>query len=100
MDPTNIVLILIALSIIISIIVIFGRMNAMASSSQSKSDMKSAIDTVIGINTILTVLMAISGWIYIASNPLVERPYMFFLLHLCILLSSVSVGISVLERVK
>lgn len=68
--------------------------------SDSKAEMSKAIGSVTAVNTILMLVLAGCGYMYVLNNALAERPYIMIMLHLSLLLSLVSVSVSSLQMVQ
>lgn len=66
--------------------------------SSNTEAMKSAINTVMIINVVMTLVLAGVAIAYITSNPTAERPYILFMLHLTLLLSIISVSVTSLQK--
>jgi hypothetical protein len=60
--------------------------------------MQSAINTVMGLNIVMTLILGGIAIAYITSNPTAERPYVLTVLHLSLLLSIISVSVSSLQK--
>ena len=63
-----------------------------------KSDMLSAILTVVSVNGVLCLALAGIGIFSIRESPIMKRPYIFFLVHLTLILSIIGVCVSSLRR--
>jgi len=70
---------------------------AVTGASESKGDMIKAINNVAIVNTILVLVLGGIGYFYTESNPAAKQPYMMFMLHLNILLSTIGIGVSSLH---
>jgi hypothetical protein len=66
--------------------------------SSNTEEMKSAINTVMIINIVMTVILAGIAIAYITANPTAERPYMLAVVHLSLLLSIISASITSLQK--
>jgi hypothetical protein len=64
----------------------------------NKSDMLSAILTVMSVNGVLCLVLAGIGIFSIRESPIMKRPYIFFLVHASLILSIIGVCVSSLRR--
>lgn len=81
-----------------SMIYTFVAINKSVANSDNKSEMQSAINTVLTVNIIMTLVLGFIAVSYISANPTAERPYTLIMIHLSLLLSIVSVSVSVLQK--
>jgi len=71
-----------------------------ASKSDTKSNMASAITSVSVINSILMLVMAGIAYFYLRTNESAILPYTLIMLHVTLLISVVSVSIASLQQIN
>ncbi len=71
-----------------------------SANSDKKMEMNKAMIGVTIVNAILVLVLAGCASLYIAGNPLSERPYVIVMLHVALLMSVISVSISSLRLVE
>lgn len=88
------------LGFIIALIITTITVFSITSSSDSKSEMSNGIITVAVINSLLTVFLGGAAFFWTASSEGVsfERPYLFTIVHIALLLSIIGVSISALQK--
>ena len=72
----------------------------LASKSDTKSNMASAITSVTVINSILMLVMAGIAYFYLKTNESAILPYTLIMLHVTLLISVVSVSIASLQQIN
>jgi hypothetical protein len=71
-----------------------------ASKSDTKSNMASAIISVSVVNSILMLVMAGIAYFYLRTNQAAVLPYTLIMIHVTLLVSVVSVSISSLQQIN
>jgi FlaG/FlaF family flagellin (archaellin) len=82
--------------LIYSIVVVF---NATANSDNA-SDMSAAIMNVSLVNTVLVAVLCGTGYFYTQQNLRAQQPYMMIMIHVSLLLATISIGVSTLQTIS
>jgi uncharacterized membrane protein len=81
--------------LIYSTVVVFS---ATANSDNAK-DMSAAIMNVTLVNSVLVSILCGTGYFYTQQNPRSEQPYMMLMIHLSLLLATISIGIATIQTI-
>jgi len=81
--------------LIYSTVVVFS---ATANSDNAK-DMSTAIMNVTLVNSVLVSILCGTGYFYTQQNPRSEQPYMMLMIHLSLLLATISIGIATIQTI-
>jgi len=81
--------------LIYSTVVVF---NATANSDNA-NDMSAAIMNVTLINSVLVSILCGTGYFYTQQNPRSEQPYMMIMIHLSLLLATISIGVATIQTI-
>jgi len=90
-----IAIILFLAGLIYSTVVVF---NATANSDNA-NDMSAAIMNVALINSVLVSILCGTGYFYTQQNPRSEQPYMMIMIHLSLLLATISIGVATIQTI-
>jgi nitric oxide reductase large subunit len=72
--------------------------NATANSDNAK-DMSTAIMNVTIVNTVLVSILCGTGYFYTQQNAQTQQPYMMIMIHVSLLLATISIGIATLKTI-
>jgi len=81
--------------LIYSTVVVF---NATANSDNA-NDMSAAIMNVSLVNSVLVAILCGTGYFYTQQNPRSEQPYMMIMIHLSLLLATISIGVATIQTI-
>jgi uncharacterized membrane protein YidH (DUF202 family) len=73
-----------------------------ATSSDSGGVMASSINNIVITNTIMLLVLGTVSYFYVGSNPggTFERPYLFFITHLALLISIIAASVSTVTKIS
>lgn len=71
-----------------------------ATSSDSGSVMGTQIVNIVITNTILLLVLGTVSYFYVIDKPTFEKPYMFFITHLALLISIIGASISTVTKIS
>ncbi len=72
--------------------------NATASGDNA-NDMSAAIMNVALVNSVLVSVLCGTGYFYTQQNPRSEQPYMMIMIHLSLLLATISIGVATIQTI-
>lgn len=81
--------------IIYSTVIVFQA----TANSDNANDMSAAIMNVTLINSVLVAILCGTGYFYTQQNPRSEQPYMMIMIHLSLLLATISIGIATIQTI-
>jgi cell division protein FtsW (lipid II flippase) len=81
--------------LIYSTVVVF---NATANNDYA-NDMAAAIMNVTLVNSVLVLVLCGTGYFYTQQNPRSEQPYIMIMIHLSLLLATISSGVATIETI-
>ena len=90
-----IAIVLFLAGIIYSTVIVF---NATAN-SDSANDMSAAIMNVTLVNSVLVSILCGTGYFYTQQNPRSEQPYIMIMIHLSLLLATISIGVASIQTI-
>lgn len=71
-----------------------------ATSSDSGGVMASSIVNIVITNTIMLLVLGTVSYFYVGTNPTFERPYLFFITHLALLISIIAASVSTVAKIS
>jgi hypothetical protein len=71
-----------------------------ATSSDSGSAMGTQIVNIVITNTILLLVLGTVSYFYVIAKPTFEKPYMFFITHLALLISIIGASVSTVTKIS
>jgi len=81
--------------LIYSTVVVF---NATANNDYA-NDMSAAIMNVTLVNSVLVLVLCGTGYFYTQQNPRSEQPYIMIMIHLSLLLATISIGVATIQTI-
>ena len=81
--------------LIYSTVVVFSA----TANSDNANDMSAAIMNVTLVNSVLVSVLCGTGYFYTQQNPRSEQPYMMIMIHLSLLLATISIGVATIQTI-